>query len=121
MVFYMTTQYLYGTQNDGLEFSIAGGSAPAGSFLTCLNDPRVAHGSNGDWSNLAPVPFMYFQGLQDISSWCSGGGMFRHQGEHLYGLEQMVFSFAQRNHCGIQPDGGYKVKLWKLTPDADPD
>merc|ERR550537_2083134 len=84
MTFHMLSEYMHGTEKDSLPFTVAGGSASAGSFLTCLNDPRVAHGSNGDWSNLAPVPFMYFQGLQDISSWCGGGGMFRHQGEHLY-------------------------------------
>lgn len=121
MVFYMTTQYLYGTEHDGLEFSIKGGAASAGSFLTCLNDPRVAHGDNGDWSHLAPMPFMYFQGLQDISQWCSGGGMYRHLGEHMYSTEQMAFAFAQRNKCGMTPDGGYRLKHWELTPEMDTD
>lgn len=121
MVFYMMTQYLYGTEHDGLEFAVAGGSASAGSFLTCLNDPRVAHGANGDWSALSPMPFMYFQGLQDVSSWCAGGGQFRHVGEHMYSTEQMANSFAQRNRCGQHPDGSYKVKTWVLGSDNDPD
>jgi len=118
MVFSMMTQYLYGTEHDGLEFAVAGGSASAGSFLTCLNDPRVAHGANGDWSNLSPMPFMYFQGLQDVASWCAGGGMYRHQGEHMFSTEQMAISFAQRNKCSQHSDGSYRVRTWLL--DADP-
>lgn len=122
MVFHMMSQYIEDTnEKDRVEFVLAGGSASAGSFLTCLNDPRIAQGVNADWGSLKPRPFMYFQGLQDINSWCAGGGMYRHVGEHAYSTEQMAASFAQRNKCGMMTNGDYKMKKYTITPEMDAD
>jgi len=116
MTFYMMSQYLYGKAADGVQFPVAGGAASASSFLTCLNDPRIARGENGNWMSLQPVPFMYFQGLLDEDHWCHGGGKHRGQGEHMYSIEQMAYAFAQRNNCGQTPDGFYRMKTWYFTP-----
>jgi poly(3-hydroxybutyrate) depolymerase len=119
MAFFMMTEYMYGSLTDSIEFPIAGGAASASSFLTCLTDPRYSHGDNGNWIGLGPRPFMYFQGLQDLTGWCGGGGEGKRRGEHMYTTEQMAFALAERNKCGTTPEGYFRINKVLLTNSID--